>query len=169
MQTLLASLVFAAFLAAQICAVVAVQGERTGHEPRAREGRPIGGLRLRATGVALAVLLLSFSACAQDRNQELNSVAHRFLQRHGVPCRSVLEVASPQDLGEVAACDDGREWALFWLEDEIAFLHPRTREAYRWDREIYLSYPELYSRPDSDDQYRLVASDGRHGSSAAAR
>lgn len=144
METFLGILVFAAFLATQIAAVIAVQGGWTSHEPPAL----VRGPGIRGTGLALAALILSFSACAQD----LNSVAHRFLQRHGVPCRSVLKVGSPLDLGEVATCDDGRDWALFWLEDEIAFIHPRTREAYRWDREIYLSYPELYGGRDDQDQ-----------------
>src|SRR4051794_16734692 len=50
-------------------------------------------------------------------SQELMGVAHKFLQRHGVPCRLVLKVGSPRDMGEVATCQDEREWALFWLED----------------------------------------------------
>ncbi len=110
---------------------------------------------MRRLVVWLAALLLSFGANMQDPSaQDLSSVAHRFLQRHGVPCGSVLKVGSPADLGEVATCDDGREWALFWLEDEIAFVDPRTREAYRWDPEIYGTYPELYGRPGSDDPSR---------------
>src|SRR5262249_44810183 len=100
-------------------------------------------------------LLLTFGASAQDRSKDLSNVAQRFLQRHGVPCHSVVKVGSPQNLGEVATCDDGREWALFWLEDEIAFIQPRTREAYRWDPETYVSYPELYSRTRSDELAEL--------------
>jgi hypothetical protein len=42
-----------------------------------------------------------------------------------------------------------REWALSWLEDEIAFVHPQTREPYRWDRQLYWSHPEIYAGPDS--------------------
>src|SRR5262249_26562934 len=116
METLLASLVFAAFLVAQVAAVVVVQGQGTGHGPHAGHKQAQWGRRARGAGVALAALLLAFGASAQD----LNSVAQRFLERHGVPCHSVLKVGSPADLGEVATCDDGREWALFWLEDEIA-------------------------------------------------
>ena len=92
------------------------------------------------TFVVLGALFLSCSTYSQ----ELNGAAHRFLQRHGVPCRFILKVGSPHDLGEVVTCQDGREWALFWLEDEIAFVQPTTRELYKWNREIYMSYPELY-------------------------
>ena len=94
------------------------------------------------TLVALGTLFLS----CRIYSQELNSVALRFLQRHGVPCLSVLNGDSPRDLGEVVTCQDGREWALFWLEDEIAFVQPTTRELYKWDREVYMSYPEVYGR-----------------------
>jgi hypothetical protein len=109
------------------------------------------------TCVALGALLLSVGAGAQD----LTGVAHRFLQRHGVPCAVVLKVGSSNDLGEVAVCEDGREWALFWLEDEIAFIDPQTREAYRWDREVYLAHPWLFARLARDDEYQVLASDGR--------
>jgi hypothetical protein len=73
----------------------------------------------------------------------LNGVTQRFLQRHDVPCLFVLKVDSSHGL-EVATCQDGREWGLFWLEDEIAFVHPQTREPYKWDRQIYMSHPEIY-------------------------
>ena len=87
-----------------------------------------------------ALALLSFSAQSQD----LRDVTLRFLQRHGVPCLSVTKVDSPHGMDEVAVCEDGREWALFWLEDEIAFVHPRTRELYRWQADVYRSQPQLY-------------------------
>jgi len=32
---------------------------------------------------------------------------------------------------------------LLWIEDEIAFVQPTTRELDKWDWEVYLSYPEL--------------------------
>lgn len=101
----------------------------------------------------LGALFLSFSVCSQD----LNAVAHKFLQRHGVPCLSVLKVGAPYDLAEVATCEDGREWALFWLEDEIGFVDPQRREAYKWDRQTYRLYPELYSRSRPSDHYRAVS------------
>ena len=107
------------------------------------DGQAILALGIRRTGVALAALLVSLGVGAQD----LSSVAQRFLQRHGVPCLSVLKVGSDQELGEVAVCEDGREWALYWLEDEIAFIQPQNGEAYRWDREIYRAYPQLFSLP----------------------
>ena len=104
------------------------------------------------TSVALAALFLSCSANAQD----LNGVAQQFLQRHGVPCQRVLKVGVPRDLGEVATCQDGRDWALFWLEDEIAFVHPQTGDAYRWDRQVYLSHPELYGSPAPGNQSHVL-------------
>ena len=95
------------------------------------------------TSIALAALFLSCSAHAQN----LNGVAQQFLQRHGVPCQRVLKVGVPRDLGEVATCQDGRDWALFWLEDEIALIQPQTGDAYKWDREVYRSHPELFAGP----------------------
>jgi len=107
-----------------------------------------------STCVALGTLLLSCSVHAQ----ELSGVAHRFLQRHGVPCPLVLKVGSPHDMGEVATCQDGREWALFWLEDEIAFVQPQTRELYKWDRQIYLAHPEIFSGPTPTNEHQILVS-----------
>lgn len=90
--------------------------------------------------VVTASALLSFSA----RSQDLQDVTLRFLQRHAVPCGSVIKVDSPHGMDEVAICEDGREWALFWLENEVAFVHPRTRELYRWEASVYRSQPQLY-------------------------
>lgn len=118
--------------------------------------QPLLGALAWSTYVALGTLLLSCSAHAQ----ELNGVAHRFLQRHGVPCPLVLKVGSPGDMGEVATCQDGREWALFWLEDEIALVHPQTRELYKWDRKIYLSYPKIFSGPNPTSEHQILVSDG---------
>lgn len=108
------------------------------------------------TSVVLGTLLLSCSAYSQ----ELNGVAHQYLQRHGVPCLFVLKVGSPDDLGEIATCQDGREWALFWLEDEIAFVHPQTGESYKWDRQIYGSHPELYAGPNPGNENQILLSHG---------
>ncbi len=63
-------------------------------------------------------------------------------------------------MGEVATCQDGREWALFWLEDEIALVHPQTRELYKWDRKIYLSYPKIFSGPNPTSEHQILVSDG---------
>jgi len=141
METLLGALVFAAFLLAQVAAVAALQADRAGH-----------GSGPWWTSVALAALFLSGSAQAQD----LNGVAHQFLQRHGVPCQRVLKVGSPRDLGERATCQDGRDWALFWLEDEIAFIQPQTGDAYKWDREVYRAHQELYAGPATGNQSHVL-------------
>ena len=109
------------------------------------------------TCVALGALFLSCNSYAQ----ELNVVAHKYLHRHGVPCLFVLKVGIPHDFGEVATCQDGREWALFWLEDEIAFVHPQTGELYKWDRQIYMSYPEIYSGPDLSNENPILPSNGQ--------
>ncbi len=101
--------------------------------------------------------LLSRSAYSQDQN----GVAHQYLQRHGVPCRFVLKVGIPSNFGaEVATCQDGREWVLMWLENEIAFVHPRTHELYRWDRHIHISHPEIYIGPNSGNENQMLPSDG---------
>ena len=63
-------------------------------------------------------------------------------------------------MGEVATCQDGREWALFWLEDEIAFVQPTTRELYKWDREVYIAYPALYGGSKLVAYVELSAVDG---------
>ena len=112
--------------------------------------------RIWCTGVALGTLLLSCSAYSQD----LKGVSHQFLQRHGVPCLFVLKVGSTNGLDEVATCQDGRDWALLWIEDEIAFVQPTTRELYKWDRGVYSSYPELYSGSKRAAYVELVAGDG---------
>ena len=104
------------------------------------------------TCVALGTLFLSGSTYAQD----LNGVTYQFLQRHGIPCQFVLKVGSPRDTGEVATCRDGREWALFWLEDAIAYVQPQTRETYRWDRQTYQSHPEIYAGPRISNEDHLL-------------
>lgn len=106
--------------------------------------------------VALGTLFLSCSGYSQ----ELNRVAHQFLQRHGVPCLFVVKVGSTNGLDEVTTCQDGREWALFWIEDEIAYVHPQTREFYKWDSEVYIAYPELYGGSKRAAYAELAAGDG---------
>src|SRR5262245_50849130 len=51
-----------------------------------------------STGALLSAFFLSFGACSQD----LSGVAYKFLQRHGVPCPSVLKVGASNDFAEVA-------------------------------------------------------------------
>ena len=107
------------------------------------------------TCVALGAL---FPSCS-TYSQELNGVALQFLQRHGVPCLFVLKVGNSDGLDEVATCQDGREWALLWIEDEIAFVQPTTRELYKWDRGVYVSYPELYGGSKRTTYVELAAGD----------
>jgi hypothetical protein len=152
METLLGALVFAAFLLAQVAAVAAVQAGRAGRGSDPFDGHAPLTPGLWWTSVALGTLFLSCSAHAQD----LNGVAQQFLQRHGVPCLRVLTVGSPRDLGEVATCQDGREWALFWLEDEIALIQPQTGDAYKWDREVYRAHPELYAGPTPANESHVL-------------
>jgi hypothetical protein len=109
------------------------------------------------TCIALGTLFLSGSTYAQ----ESNGVAQKFLQRHGVPCLFVLKVGSPGGMEEeIATCQDKREWALFWLEGEIAFVHPHTREPYKWDRQIYVSHPEIYSGANPSNESPILFSCG---------
>jgi len=108
------------------------------------------------TCVALEALFFSRTTYSQ----ELNDVAHKFLQRHRVPCLFVLRVGSPGDMGEVATCQDTSEWALFWLEDEIAFVHPLSRELYRWNHQNYVSYPEIYTGPNPSNESPILLSQG---------
>jgi hypothetical protein len=96
--------------------------------------------------IAFALSLTGFSA----HSQGLDDVALAYLQRHGVPCLHVTEVDRPiRDFDMVATCHDGRQWALFLVEGEVAFVQPQTGEPYRWQREIYLVYPHLYGSPRS--------------------
>ena len=81
METLLGALVLAAFLLAQVAAVAALHADRAGHGSEAFDGHATLAPGIWWTSVALAALFLSGSAQAQD----LNGVAHQFLQRHGVP------------------------------------------------------------------------------------
>lgn len=156
MGPLLEALAFAMFLLAQIAAVATVCAARRARSSGAFDAHAMSEAGAWWTCVALGTLFLSRSTYAQD----LNEVAHTFLQHHGVPCELVLKVGSPHDMGEVATCQDGREWTLFWLEDEIAFVHPQTGEPYKWDREIYLSYPDIYSGLNPSSKHRILASDG---------
>ena len=81
--------------------------------------------------------------CPSTHAQELNDVALAFLKLHRVPCLTVIKVGTVV-LDEVVTCEDGREWALFWLENEVAFVQPETRELYKWQWELNELYPQLY-------------------------
>jgi hypothetical protein len=95
-----------------------------------------------------ASALLACSAHSEDlfssHAEELRNITLQFLHLHTVPCEAVTKVESPHGMDEIATCEDGREWALFWLENEVAFVHPRTRELYRWQADVYRSKPQLY-------------------------
>jgi hypothetical protein len=69
--------------------------------------------------------------CPSAHAQESNDVALKFLKLHRVPCLAVTKVATVV-LDEVVTCEDGREWMLFWLENEVAFVNRETRELYKW-------------------------------------
>ena len=100
-----------------------------------------------SVSAACAVLLVR-SAHSEDlfsrHAEELRNVTLQFLHLHAVPCGSVTKVESVLGMEEIATCEDGREWALFWLENEVAFVHPRTSELYRWQADVYKSQPQRY-------------------------
>ena len=95
-----------------------------------------------------ASALVMGSAHSEDmfstHSEELRKVSLKLLQLHAVPCGSVTKVESPMGMDEIATCEDGQEWALFWLENEVAFVHPQTRELYRWEASVYRFQPQLY-------------------------
>ena len=94
-----------------------------------------------------------FSDCM--RLSELTVVASAFLQRHGVPCQTVTHVQTPiSEFDLVVTCEDKRQWALFFVEGEVAFVQPASREPYRWQREVYLEYPKVYDATDPGPKYR---------------
>ena len=99
------------------------------------------------TGLAIrrAVALAALFTAVESRAQELNEVALAYLKRHGVPCLFVARVdRAVQEFDVIATCDDGRRWALFFFEGEVAYLQAATGEPYKWRREVYESYPEVY-------------------------
>ncbi len=98
-------------------------------------------------GVAIrrAVALAALFTAVEAHAQELNEVALAYLQRHGVPCLFVARVdRAVQEFDFIATCHDGRRWALFFFEGEVAFLQSATGQPYKWRREVYESYPEVY-------------------------
>jgi hypothetical protein len=97
------------------------------------------GLWIAATCIWLGALF-----CPSTYAQELNDVTLAFLKLHRVPCLAVIKVGTVV-LDEVVTCEDGREWMLFWLENEVAFVNPETRELYKWRWELNALYPQLYN------------------------
>ena len=98
------------------------------------------------TAAALAGLGLIFLSY-ETRPQEILEVAHRYLERHGVPCLVVVHVESTHDKGHIARCQDDREWVLLWVENEVAFLNPHTQQTYKWQANVFTLHPELYAPP----------------------
>ena len=93
----------------------------------------------------IAPLMALVALTGSSRSQSLLEVSLTYLQRHGVPCKSVVKIDSVDTLDEVATCQDGSEWVLFWLENEIAFVHPGSHQLYRWRRDVHNLHPYLYA------------------------
>ena len=108
--------------------------------------------------LAPSVTLVALTASSQS--QSLSEVSLTYLQRHGVPCQSVVKVDSTDNMDQVVLCEDGREWVLFWLEDEVAFVRPGSRQLYRWRPEVNSSFPDLYKGPQRISKNQFVGSDG---------
>ena len=94
--------------------------------------------------ISAATLVIFFSSGAHS--QSLLEVCLAYLQRHGVPCRSVVKIDVADYRDEIVTCQDGREWVLFWLENEVAYVQPQTHHLYKWAREIYEAHPNVYGR-----------------------
>lgn len=110
--------------------------------------------------LATCATLVAIFLPSHGRPQEILDDARRYLQRHGVPCLSVLRVDSTHDNGHVAVCQDGRDWVLHWVENEVAFVHPRTRETYKWQREVFAANPEIYA-PGTHQLDKALVNDTR--------
>ena len=94
--------------------------------------------------IAPSVALVALTGIS--RSQSLPDVSLTYLQRHGGPCTAVMKVDTTIDLDQVATCQDGSEWVLFWIEDEIAFVQPGSHQLYRWRRDVHTLHPYLYGR-----------------------
>ena len=106
--------------------------------------------------VAVSCLLLSLGALSRD----LADLALSFLRLHDVPCERVTHVDRWRMGAEViATCEDGRRWALFFIEGDVAFVQPRTNAFYRWRRDTYRAYPELYAAVTPSPEDQLPAGD----------
>jgi hypothetical protein len=108
--------------------------------------------------LAPSVALMAFTGGSQAQSH--SEVSLTYLQRHGVPCQSVVKVDSTDNMDEIAICEDGREWAMFWLEDEVAFVRPGSRQFYRWSPDLYSAFPYLYERSRRLSQIQGLAADG---------
>jgi hypothetical protein len=106
--------------------------------------------------VAVSCLFLPLGAQARD----VADLALSFLRLQGVPCERITHTDRWRMGAEViATCEDGRRWALFFIEGDVAFVQPRTNAFYRWRRDTYLAYPELYAAPKLGPEDQLPAGD----------
>jgi hypothetical protein len=96
---------------------------------------------------------------ASSQSQSLSEVSLMYLQRHGVPCEAVVKVDSTDNMDEIAICKDGREWVMFWLEDEVAFVRPGSRQFYRWSLDVNISFPDLFKCPQQMSKIQFVGGD----------
>ena len=108
----------------------------------------------------LAPLVTLVALTASSQSQSLSEVSLTYLQRHGVPCQSVVKVDSTDNMDQVVLCEDGREWVLFWLEDEVAFVRPGSRQLYRWRPDVNISFPNVYKGPQRISRNQFVGIDG---------
>ena len=114
------------------------------------EDLEIGTRSARMFSWVVASLAALVALTGSSRAQSPLDVSLTYLQRHGVPCQAVVKVDSLDSSDEVATCQDGRQWVLFWLENEIAFVNPSSQDLYRWRREAYASHPFLYCDRTTD-------------------
>jgi hypothetical protein len=113
----------------------------------------------RAKAGALIVAVAQFLA-GGSHAEDCAEVTLQFLRKHDVPC-SALQAIDRSRLDYVVTCNDGRSWALFWLENEVAYVEPQTGTIYRWQPELAASYPNLYGglRVNENNVVRQVSVD----------
>lgn len=79
--------------------------------------------RTHDSGTSLGVALLTSCQTPRAFSQSPRDVdvALQYLKRHGVPCQSVASAAITVYMNDIITCEDGRQWVLFWLEDEVSY------------------------------------------------
>jgi len=48
---------------------------------------------------------------------------------------------------------------LLWIDNQIAFVQPENREAYRWNSEVHEAHPEIFSGAKPLSQKQMLAVD----------